>query len=249
MQDNLTTRQFWVDYWESKTNLVFEVPDNYPFIKLLGKIVAEYKSKSLLEIGGFPGYFSVWAKKNLGIEVTLFDYVVIPKIINDLEEKNGLLKNSVEVIEGNLFNYVSDRKYDLAVSNGLIEHFEDTRNVIEKHINHLNEKGILLVSLPNFKSLNGWFQKTFDRENFDKHNTICMDLGLLTTICSELGLQKIDVRYNGLFMVWLEREYEKPYLVRLLKNIIWLPLKVFFKLIPIETKYFSPYIVISAQKP
>jgi SAM-dependent methyltransferase len=248
MQNNLTTRQFWIDYWESKTDLVFKVPDNYPFIKLLIEIIEKNKVNNLLEIGGFPGYYSVWAKKNMEIEATLFDYVVISKIINDLEEKNGLQINSIEVIENDLFNYYSEKKYDLVISNGLIEHFEGTKNVVEKHILFLKNGGNLLITLPNFKSLNGWFQKTFDLQNYNKHNIVCMDLSLLTKICSELGLKNIEVRYDGQFMLWLENESEKPILVRIFKKAIWLPFKVFFKIFPIESKYFSPYIVVTAQK-
>lgn len=248
MNDKLTTRQFWVDYWESKSDLIFEIPDNYPFVKLLSDITKKNNSRSLLEIGGFPGYFSVWAKKHLNIETTLFDYVVIPKLTHELEIKNGLKSNSINVIEGDLFEYQSKNKYDIVVSNGLIEHFADTKNIIEKHIDHLADKGVLLITLPNFKSLNGWFQKTFDKENYEKHNINCMNLALLENICKELNLKNIKVAYDGKFMIWLENEAEKPILIRLLKKIIWLPFKIIFKLIPIETQYFSPYIVVTAQK-
>ncbi len=249
MNNNLTTRQFWVDYWESKTDLIFEVPNNYPFVKLLGNIIKSNNSRNLMEIGGFPGYFSVWAKRKLEVEATLFDFVIIPKITNDLEKINGLKANSVRIIEGDLFKFETENKYDIVVSNGLIEHFHDTKNVIERHINHLATNGVLLITLPNFKSLNGWFQKTFDRENYDKHNINCMDLNLLETICKELNLKNIKVNYDGKFMIWLENEQVKPFFVRMLKYIIWLPFKILFKIIPIETKYFSPYIVIIAQKP
>lgn len=248
MNNQLTTRQFWVDYWQSKSNLVFEVFNNYPFIKLLGSIIEKNKSETLLEIGGFPGYFSVWAQKSFPLKSTLFDYVVIPKIINELEIKNGLNANSINIIEGDLFNFKNDKKYDIVISNGLIEHFNDTKNIIENHVVHLTENGVLIITLPNFKSLNGWFQKTFDHENYVKHNINCMELNLLENICKELNLTNIQVKYDGKFMIWLENELEKPLLVRLLKFLIWLPLKITFKIIPIESQYFSPYIVITAKK-
>jgi SAM-dependent methyltransferase len=249
MSNNLTTRQFWVDYWNSKNNLIFEVPDKYPFVEHLGSIINKNKSQSLLELGGFPGYFSVWACKNFKIKATLFDYVVLPEMINQLEVANQLKPNSIEIIEGDLFNYSFVDKYDIVISNGLIEHFEDTKNIIEKHTNQLNVNGILLITLPNFKSLNGWFQKTFDLENYNKHNIKCMDLALLRDICQDLGLKNIKVKYEGKFMIWLENESEKSFLTRLLKKMIWLPLKIFFKIVPIETRFFSPYIKLTAQKP
>jgi SAM-dependent methyltransferase len=249
MNNELTTRQFWLDYWESKEGLVFEVPNNYPFVSLLEKLVKQNNCKTLLEIGGFPGYFSVWAKRHLQLGSTLLDFVVHKQILNELETKNQLKIGSIEVIEADLFNFTSQKKYDLVVSNGLIEHFLDTKNVIQKHVEQLNSGGVLLITLPNFKSLNGWFQKTFDFENYEKHNINSMDLELLHDICKKLGLTNIKTRYDGKFMLWFERENEKPFFVRLLKKVIWLPLKVFFKIISIDTKAFSPYITVTAKKP
>ncbi len=249
MNNELTSRQFWLDYWESKEGLVFEVPNNYPFVGLLEKLVKQNNSKTLLEIGGFPGYFSVWAKRHLQLNATLLDFVVHTKILNELETANNLKTGSIEVIEVDLFNYTPQKRYDLVVSNGLIEHFVDTKNIIQKHVEQLNSGGILLITLPNFKSLNGWFQKTFDLENYEKHNINCMDLDLLNNACQELGLTEIQTRYDGKFMLWFERENDKPLWVRLLKKVIWLPLKVFFKIIPIDTKAFSPYIIVTAKKP
>jgi SAM-dependent methyltransferase len=249
MNNELTTRQFWLDYWESKEGLVFEVPNNYPFVGLLEKLVKQNGSKNLLEIGGFPGYFSVWAKRHLQLDSTLLDFVVHSKILNELEVANELEIGSIGVIEADLFNYQSQKKYDFVVSNGLIEHFLDTKNIIKKHVEQLNSGGILLITLPNFKSLNGWFQKNFDKENYDKHNVNCMDLDFLNGICQDLGLSNIQTRYDGKFMLWFERENEKPFFVKLLKKVIWVPLKVFFKIIPIDTKIFSPYIIVTAKKP
>ena len=249
MNNQLTSRQFWLDYWESKEGLVFEVPDNYPFVKLLAKITKQNNIKNLLEIGGFPGYFSVWAKRHLQIDATLLDFVVHSKILNDLEAANKIVIGSTEVIEADLFNYQPQKKFDLVLSNGLIEHFNDTKGIIQKHVEQLNSGGVLLITLPNFKSLNGWFQKAFDFENYEKHNISCMDLDLLRNFCQELGLIQVETRYDGKFMLWFERENEKPFLVRLLKKTLWLPLKVFFKIIPFESKAFSPYIIITAKKP
>jgi predicted O-methyltransferase YrrM len=118
MNNELTTRQFWLDYWESKTGLIFKVSDQYPFVGLIARLVNQNQSKTFLEIGGFPGYFSVWAKLNLGLEATLLDYVVHLPILNALEEANGLAAHSIEVIETDLFTYQSDKKYDFVVSNG-----------------------------------------------------------------------------------------------------------------------------------
>jgi hypothetical protein len=130
---------------------------------------------------------------------------------------------------------------------GLIEHFQDTQEIIQKHSEQLANGGVLLITLPNFKAINGWFQQQFDPENYAKHNIACMDLALLATIARRLGLSNIEVGYHGGFMLWFENENQRPLLGRLLKKMIWLPLKIVSKLIP-QNKWLSPYIVLTAQK-
>jgi hypothetical protein len=49
-------------------------------------------------------------------------------------------------------------------------------------------------------------------------------------------------------MLWLENESTQPLWVNLFKKACWLPLKIFFKLVPIQTKAFAPYILIKAEK-
>ncbi|MFD1145237.1 class I SAM-dependent methyltransferase [Larkinella insperata] len=244
----LTDRTFWLNYWESKEGLIFKVPNKYPFLPLIRQLVATHPTRSALELGGFPGYYSVWMKKHLNTDTTLLDYVVHPKILHDLERANGLPEGSVGVIETDLFQYTPRQGFDLVMSNGLIEHFDDTENIIEKHVESLTPGGTLLITLPNFRGLNGWFQKTFDPENYAKHNIQSMDLDRLRKAGERLGLKNIQVYYDGRFMLWLEREHEKPLLGRILRKVLWLPLKVFFKLVPVETKAFSPYIVLTATK-
>ena len=243
----LTDKEFWLNYWKNKTGLVFQVPGNYPFLSLIKQLTVNNNIKSLLEIGGFPGYYSVWAYKNLGIKSTLLDFVIDPEILQKLEKANHVNAGSVKSLEADLFNYTPDEKYDLVMSNGLIEHFEDTKDIIARHVRFLSANGHLFITLPNFRGLNGWFQKTFDPENYSKHYIESMDIHYLTKICNELGLKDVDVRYSGRFMLWLENESKQPFSVRIFKKTTWFVLKVFSKFFPFETKALSPYIVITAR--
>jgi SAM-dependent methyltransferase len=245
--NGLTDKEFWLNYWESKTGLVFNIPDNYPFLSLLKKLVRVNQVKSSLEIGGFPGYYSVWAHKNLKIKTDLLDFVIHPEILHQLEKTNEIPEGSIGTVEADLFNYTPIGRYDLVMSNGLIEHFQNTADIIQKHIQFLSPNGVLFISLPNFQGLNGWFQKTFDRDNYDKHYIESMDLVYLRKVCTHLGLKDIEVYYSGRFMLWLENEGKQPTWVQAFRKSTWFTLKVFSKFFPFETKALSPYIVITAR--
>jgi SAM-dependent methyltransferase len=244
----LTDRQFWVDYWESKTDLAVKIPGNYLFHAELGRIIKDEQVKTAIELGGFPGYYAVFLKRYFNLDVTLLDYFIHQPVTNALLSANQLEEKDIHIIETDLFNYIPEKQYDLVLSCGLIEHFNDTTDIINRHISFVRPGGTLLITLPNFRSLNGWFQQNFDKENYDKHNIDCMDPELLKRICESAGLQVLQSRYFGHFSLWLENEKQKPAGVRLLKKSMWLAGKLFTKVFRFNSKQLSPYIILEAKK-
>ncbi len=248
MSNLLTDRDFWVKYWESKTDLSVVIPENYLFHRQLADIVKKDEVKTAIELGGFPGYYAVFLKKYSKLEVTLLDYFVHQPITEQLLQTNGLAKDDIHIVETDLFKYTPEKQYDLVLSCGLIEHFNDTADIINRHIAFVKPGGTLFITLPNFKSVNGWFQKKFDKENYDKHNIDCMDPALLAEICEKAGLKEVKSAYFGQFSIWLENEKERSLILRLFKKIIWLTGKILTKIIPFESKGLSPYIILTAKK-
>jgi SAM-dependent methyltransferase len=248
MENLLTDREFWVKYWESKTDLSVVIPANYLFHRQLAEIIKNNNVKTAIELGGFPGYYAVFLKKYFKLDVTLLDYFVHQPITSKLLVTNELGEKDIRIIETDLFNYAPAQQYDLVLSCGLIEHFNDTTDIINRHVSFLKPGGTLFITLPNFKALNGWFQKSFDKENYDKHNINCMDPSLLASICKDAGLEVIQSRYFGKFSLWLENEKKKSSGVRILKRLLWLGGKVFSKIFPFDSKQLSPYIILEAKK-
>ena len=70
MANLLTDRDFWVKYWESKTDLSVAIPENYLFHQQLSDVVKKDSVKTAIELGGFPGYYAVFLKKYLKLDVT-----------------------------------------------------------------------------------------------------------------------------------------------------------------------------------
>ncbi|MBC7567396.1 MAG: methyltransferase domain-containing protein [Pedobacter sp.] len=248
MENLLTDRKFWVDYWESKKGLSTIIPSNYLFSNELAKIIKDMGVQSAIELGGFPGYYAVFLKKYFKLEVTLLDYFVHEPVTNELLAANGLKPSDIEIVETDLFNYTPRQQFDLVLSCGLIEHFKDTADIINRHIAFVKPGGTLFITLPNFKAVNGWFQKKYDKENYDKHNIDCMNPQFLAAICKEAGLEVIQSRYFGRFSIWLENEQQKSMVTKLLKKTIWIAGKLLTKVIPFDSKQLSPYLILEARK-
>jgi SAM-dependent methyltransferase len=248
MDNLLTDRAFWVNYWERKNGLSVNIPADYLFHQELGSLIKGQQVKTAIELGGFPGYYAVFLKKYFKLDVTLLDYFVHQPITNELLETNGLHESDVHIVETDLFKYEPEQQYDLVLSCGLIEHFNDTADIISRHKAFVKPGGTLFITLPNFNALNGWFQKEFDRENYDKHNISCMDPAFLAAICQKAGLEVVQSRYFGNFSLWLEDEKQKPAAVRLLKKSLWIAGKILTKLVPFNSRQLSPYIILEARK-
>jgi SAM-dependent methyltransferase len=248
MANQLTDRQFWTNYWESKPDLVILIEKNYLFHQQLEEIVKTNKVQTAIELGGFPGYYSIFLYKYLGVSTTLFDYFIHPDILKKVLNKNGLDESEIPVIENDVFHYHPEQKYDLVLSCGLIEHFKDTKDIIERHLEFLKPGGTLFITLPNFRSVNGWVQKTFDRDNYLKHYIECMDTKYLAAILEEVGMKSIKSSYFGKYSVWLENKDQKSGLTKAFIKSIWFIGKVVTKVLPFESKLLSPYIVLEAKR-
>jgi hypothetical protein len=193
-------------------------------------------------------YYSIFLKKYFSLDTTLFDYYIHPKIIQDLLNFNDMALADIHIIEADLFTYQPIKKYDMVSSFGLIEHFSDTKDIIGRHLTFLNDEGTLFITLPNFKGINGWVQKTFDRYNYDKHFIECMDLAVLSATAKNLGLKNVEVFYHGGFSTWLENKSDKNIFVKAIVKCIWVFGKIWSKIRKSENKLMSPYIVLIAQK-
>ncbi len=248
INSRLTDRNFWVSFWESKKDLIFDVKRDYVFGEIIGKLAEENNVKTAIELGGFPGSYSVYLKKYYQIDTTLFDYFIHPGIVKDLLLKNSLHEGDIAVVEADLFNYVPEKQFDMVMSFGLIEHFKDIKDIIKRHLNFLKPGGVLFIVVPNFRAVNGWVQKTFDRENYNKHNIDSMDPRFLAEIAAGLGLKSIKSYHYGKFSLWLENREQKPALTKIFTKLIWYGGKAIVKLFPFESRTLSPYIILQAKR-
>jgi hypothetical protein len=248
MDNQLTSKEFWLRYWESKDDVVKQVPRKFLFSDMLDKVMGMTKVRTSLELGGFPGHYSIYLKKFHKVKTTLLDYVIHPRLLKELQEANGLQPGEVISMEEDLFSHQPEQRYDLVFSNGLIEHFKDTEDIIRQHVKYLEKDGVLWLSLPNLTGMNGLVQQWFDKENYDIHYIECMDPEYLAGICRKLGLKDVQAYYYGKFSVWLEKKPTTTFAARAAMRSIWVAGKVFFKLVPVETRFFSPYIMVTARK-
>lgn len=236
--NQLTDVRFWGKRWEKFTpkstkKLFFE---NYIPKDLQGK------GKRFIEIGGFPGTYAIFFHQRYGFDSSILDFYMDIEQVHELEKANGLECGTITCIEKDFFKFDSDIKYDFVFSAGFIEHFEDTSDVIRRHVDLVADNGTVFILLPNFRGINGLLQKVFDKENYDAHNIKCMDVKYLKTIMDRMDVQNINVSYIRKNMLWISKA-KYPVFSRIVKYFGY-----FLKLFPIPCRLLSSYILISANK-
>lgn len=241
--EKFTDKKFWSHYWEQLKD-VPTVPNSLFYEEL---VTEDYPKEGarFIEVGGYPGVNSVFFKKKLGYQTTLLDFHLDLDFLHAVEEKNGVPAGSTKVIDSDFFSYEGDAEYDVVFSAGFIEHFDDTLDVLRRHVDLLAPGGKLLVTLPNFRGLNGWVQYFFDRENYRAHNIGSMKLSFLKAVVKQLDLKNVDVFLYGRPVLWLDHSERLP---KLLVESIYLFSSVLTRLPLPASRFTSPYIVISGSK-
>lgn len=239
-----TDKEYWRGYWETVE------PDSLvqtSFLDDIGEFWPGPGSRCI-EIGGFPGGWCAHLKKTRGYNVTALDLVYVPEVVEKLEATYALEPGSIKFIEADFLTYRPSETYDLAMSFGFIEHFDDARDILQRHCDLLRQGGRLIVSLPNFRGLNGLLHRLFDREVYDRHNIQMMDVAKLDAICRSLNLKEHRVFYwggrgPGDIYLWVDRtKVWSPFV---------LPIRIASRLMSIlriNVRWLAPHIVILAEK-
>lgn len=236
--NNITDQTHWDKYW---SNYQYDkIPEKVVFSKYIPKLI---KGKSFIEIGGFPGIFSAFFYNHGVPDVTLLDFYLNSDIVRNFERINRLPDNCINCIHVDFFSFKSDRKYDIVFSSGFIEHFEDTEDVISRHVDLLSENGQLMILIPNFLGLNGTIQRKFDIQNLESHNLKSMEIPFLENIISQFNLKDVAVEYIGKPMLWLEPKPENKTKRKWVRSLSYA-----VKLFPFKGKFLSPFIAIYARK-
>jgi 2-polyprenyl-3-methyl-5-hydroxy-6-metoxy-1,4-benzoquinol methylase len=234
-----TNLEFWKKYW---TQYSFQQTKDVFFRNLITDLP---KQGRLLEIGGFPGGFAAYFYRNYGYDVAFLDYFIDPSIVNKVEIINEIPLGTIKYINEDLFKTKIHEEYDVVCSFGFLEHFEDTSSILIKHLQFLKNNGVLLVTIPNFRGINGWIQRIFHVENLKKHNLKCMNISKLKKIMSACNVKTFEVDYVGVPVVWLEKDAHAAKRSRLVLDYV----NRILRRVPFQRNLlFAPYIYIKAVK-
>ncbi|MBU3585134.1 bifunctional 2-polyprenyl-6-hydroxyphenol methylase/3-demethylubiquinol 3-O-methyltransferase UbiG [Polynucleobacter sp. AM-26B4] len=249
---NLTDVVFWENYWKG-IKLPVKVDFNFSFDRTLANALSKYLPDSghVFEVGCAPGKWLSYASESAGLRVGGIEY---SEAGTSATHKNLELLgiNADAVISGDFFLVEPDKYYDVVMSFGFIEHFDDVDEVVKKHLAWLKPGGILILGIPNFSGFNGFIQSILDKEILDKHNLNIMNLDYFKRLAIKCNLHPLLVDYIGSFEPALaipKYKFGNPiqFFTRcILFGIRFLRKFEFFD--GLNSKYFSSYILAIYRK-
>jgi SAM-dependent methyltransferase len=196
----LTDNVFWDDYWKN-IRVPCRVNMSFSFERCLDKAFSNVfrsdPNKTLIEIGCAPGKWMVYFHERYGYKVAGLD-----------SSQQGILKTlenlTYHKIDGKIYNedffrFQPKEEYDIVLSLGFIEHFDDVDRVIEKHLSLLRTGGLLVLGVPNFKGINKVIQKHVSEDILKKHNLNVMDRKFFEKLPERFPLETISVKYKCSF--------------------------------------------------
>lgn len=268
MTENKTVKAYWDGIWQSEgtaTNIEPEARGikNYTtrqfhaYFKRVFSNVNTPQSR-LLEIGCANSAWLPYFSKEFGFDVSGLDY----SQIGCDRTKRNFVNNGVEgeVICADLFSPPEHMlgKYDVVVSFGVAEHFEDTSKCLRAMSKLLKPGGLLITNIPNMSGFLGGVQKLLNRPVFDIHNPLnaqqferaheiagCEIIECYYFMSTNFGVCNL----NGIpqkTIEWIIKKVTLAVLVRV-SMFVWRVEEKVGGLNP--RRFFSPYINCIARKP
>jgi SAM-dependent methyltransferase len=196
----LTEVEFWDQYW-GNCRLPSEVDLAFSFDRCLAQALRAHLpaiSGECFEVGCAPGKWMAFMSKEFsmsshGIEYSHAGMVATEKNFRMLGLTPGY------IYTGDFFSTEPTRQFDVVMSFGFIEHFDEPDKVVEQHLRWLKPGGILILGVPNFRGIYYYIQRILDNTLLEKHNLSIMSTKYLGDLAIRFGLTKEFVGYIGSF--------------------------------------------------
>jgi SAM-dependent methyltransferase len=201
----LTEKEYWEKFWGSfivpnKVDLTFS--NDLNIAKILDKFLVADSKKKAFEVGCAPGKWLIYLSEKYNYSVDGCEYIeaASKKTIENLKVCGV---QGFTIFTGDFLKKDFDTKYDVVISLGFIEHFEDANSVCKKHADLLKKNGLLIIGIPKLTGLNYYVAKQIDKSIDDKlipnHNLSIMNLNYFEDIGSITNCKNIFVGTVGGF--------------------------------------------------
>lgn len=259
---NLVKKSIWNKYNQRKNDddnelLVWsdEPYNSYLTQKIIEKHLVKDNKKKILEIGCAPGSKLIYFNKKFGYKV-----YGIEKFKQGCEQtKNNLKKAKIQskIYQYDFFDKKFQNKFrnkfDVILDYGFIEHFNNTKEIIEYYWNLLKKDGVIISVVPNYQYLNKLLAYIINKKELYSHNLNILEKNKFQSLFNDQGFKKKCCEYIGTFYC----DYQSNNLLFFTKNRVLQTgiggfqktINKLLKILPrFESRLISPHIIYMGKK-
>jgi len=200
--NELTTVEHWDEIWSDDIRL--RLPSPWVIgTRNLQKVIRGHvrPGDRFLEIGCAPGKLLSWVAAELRADVAGLDYsarglATARRLFSALQLTADF---RCEDLRATTFAPAS---FDVVLSVGVIEHFDDPRAVVQDHLKLVKPGGLALITVPDYRGIYGVIQKYFDAESLLYHNLNIMTCDALAALVPPDGVSRVRTYRAGRFSPW-----------------------------------------------
>ena len=199
-----TTVDHWNKEWAHEPRLRLPSGWNVSTRNLQRLLRAHVKPGArFLELGCAPGKMLLWVAEALKADVTGLDYS--ERGLQHARKLFAALNVPACLLREDLFNHsLPPATFDVVYSAGLIEHFENPKEVVEIHVRLLKRGGQAIIAVPNYSGFYGWALARLNPANLKLHNLSIMNLNALSRLGGQTDADREVHAYEfGRFSPWL----------------------------------------------
>jgi SAM-dependent methyltransferase len=214
---NKVDKSFWEDEYLSAADLPARPDPTLPFERTLARELTVRapvpRGGRVMEIGCAPGKWLVHYASRFDATVDGIEYgekgVAATRANLEAAGARG------EIEHADFFAVEPRPEYDLVLSLGFIEHFDDLGAVFERHVGWVAPGGLLAIGVPNYRGVNRIVQGFSDPAHLAMHNLDAMDPDLYRRLAPAHGLEVESIGHLGGFdpiIIKIGRSAVKPWI-------------------------------------
>jgi SAM-dependent methyltransferase len=232
---------YWNSIWEKLPPVERYDGPVYEQHPVLSRFLSHAGGGDAIEIGCGTGNYMIYINKEFGYRIDGIDYSDNMDYV-----RANLLYNGVQdsqLFKADFFEFMPAKKYDLVLSGGFAEHFDDYESVVKRHAEWAKPGGLVVIIVPNLTHIHKLLCGLFAPNVLRVHRFPLMRNDILRQTLEMAGLRVLHCEYHKTF----RPIYEVPRAIRLFFRIVGKLLRV-SGLDDIGNRFGSPYLISVSQK-
>ena len=163
------------------------------------------------------------------------DYVRANLLHNDIHDS--------ELFNADFFEFAPPKKYDLVLSGGFAEHFDDHELVVRQHANWAKSGGLVVIIVPNLTHIHRLLSSLFAPELLRVHRFPLMRRDVMRQALENAGLRVLHCEYHKTF----RPTYKLPGIINFSSRVVQ-RLLMASGLDDLGNRFGSPYLISVSRK-